>query len=63
MRARIAAVLVVIALAGVAYYAMFSGPTVVPVSTRESVAKPAPAEVAPAGEDQFPERGEGGEGG
>ncbi|HEY5333716.1 MAG TPA: hypothetical protein VIJ21_09235 [Solirubrobacterales bacterium] len=63
MRTRIAAVLVVIALAGVAYYAMFSGPTVVPVSARESLANPAPAEVAPAGEEQSPERGEGGGGG
>jgi hypothetical protein len=63
MMLRIAAVAVVIALAGVAAYAMFSGPTVVPVPVRESHATPGPAEVAPPGEEQFPEGGEGGEGG
>ncbi len=63
MMLRIAAVAVVIALAGVAAYAMFSGPTVVPVPVRESHTSSGPAEVAPAGEEQSPEGGEGAGGG
>ena len=47
---RIAAVLVVLALAGLAYYAVFSGPTTVAVTapSKASPAKGAPATGEPA---------------
>lgn len=62
LRTRVAAVAVVLALAGLAAYALFSGPTTVSVPST-SAPKSAPAKVAPPAEDQFPEGREGGEGG
>jgi hypothetical protein len=54
--------MVVLALAGLAGYAMFSGPTVVSVPSN-GPAKTAPSKVAPPAEDQLPEGREGGGGG
>ncbi len=54
---RVAAVVVVLALAGIAAYAMFSGPTRVPAPSEGHAAKAAPGKIAPAGEA---EPGEGG---
>ena len=62
MSTRVAAVVVVLALAGLAAYAMFSGPTVVSVPSN-GPAKTAPSKVPPPAEDQFPEGREGGGGG
>jgi len=62
MSTRVAAVAVVLALAGLAAYTMFSGPTTVSAPTPSGAAKPAPSKAAPAGEGQFPERQEGGGG-
>ncbi|MGE5409152.1 MAG: hypothetical protein ACM3NV_11130 [Syntrophothermus sp.] len=60
LRARIAAVAVVVALGALAAYAMFSGPTKVAVPAAGPAA-PAAGKAAPAGEEQLPEReGEGG---
>lgn len=55
LRARVAAVAVLIALGALAYYAMFSGPTKVPVSAPATGTNHA-AKQAPQGEP-----GEGGE--
>lgn len=60
LRTKVAAVAVVLALAGLAAYALFSGPTVVWVPST-SAPKSTPSKAAPPGEDQFPESGEGGE--
>ncbi len=53
LRLRIVAALVVLALAGLAYYAMFSGPTRVavqgPSATSPSQTAPAPGEREPEG--------------
>jgi hypothetical protein len=62
LRTRIAAVAVVLALAGLAAYAMFSGPTIAPVPS-SGVTRSAPGKVAPPAEGQFPEGPEGGDGG
>lgn len=62
LRTKVAAVVVVLALAGLAAYAMFSGPTTVPVPSN-GAAKTAPSKSAPPAEDQFPEGQEGGGGG
>jgi hypothetical protein len=59
---RVAAVAVVVALAALAAYTMFSGPTTVPAPAGGGATKAAPGKAAPAGEEQFPER-EGGGGG
>lgn len=58
MRTQVAAVVVVLALAGLAAYAMFSGPTTVPVPSN-GAAKQAPSKAAPPAEEQFPEGPEG----
>lgn len=62
LRTKVAAVAVVLALAGLAAYALFSGPTIVSVPST-GTPKSAPRKVAPPPEDQFPEEREGGEGG
>ncbi|MGH2936795.1 MAG: hypothetical protein ACRDPE_01590 [Solirubrobacterales bacterium] len=62
LRTRIAAVVVSLALAGLAAYAMFSGPTIVPVPAAGGPAKSTP-KTAPQNEDQFPENGKEGGGG
>lgn len=62
MSTRVAAVAVVLALAGLAAYTMFSGPTTVSVPTQSGAAKPTPGKVAPAGEEQSGEGREGGGG-
>ncbi len=54
LRTRIAAIAVVAALGLLAYYAVFSGPTTVPV--------PGPTITSPAPATQAPPPGEGGEG-
>jgi hypothetical protein len=59
LRTKIAAIAVVLALAGLAAYSMFSGPTTVPA--QNGAAKAAPTRAAPAGEEGYPER-EGGRG-
>jgi hypothetical protein len=59
---RVAAVAVVLALAGIAAYAMFSGPTTVPAPSGAGTTKAAPSKAAPAGEEQAPEAGEGADG-
>lgn len=59
MRTKVAAVMVVLALAGLAGYAMFSGPTVVPAPSNGAATK-APSKGAPPAEEQFPEGQEGG---
>lgn len=61
LRTKVAAVAVVLSLAGLAAYAMFSGPTIAPVSS-SGAAKTAPSKVAPPADEQFPEEGEGGDG-
>lgn len=63
LRTRIAAVAVVLALAGLAAYAMFSGPTIAPVPAATETPKSAPTKVAPPTEEQAPEGQEGGNGG
>ena len=60
MRTQVAAVVVVLALAGLAAYAMFSGPTVVPVPGN-GAAKTAPSEASPPPQDESPEGREGGD--
>lgn len=57
---RVAAVAVVIALAGLAYYAVFAGPTTVAVKAPATVspAKSAPAPAEPAGEERESGRGD-----
>jgi len=62
LRTRVAAVVVVLALAGLAAYAMFSGPTIAPAPSN-GAAKTTPNKVAPPAEDQSPEGQEGGDGG
>jgi hypothetical protein len=62
LRTRVAAVVVVLALAGLAAYAMFSGPTIAPVPSN-GPAKTTPNKAAPPAEDQSPEGREGGDGG
>jgi hypothetical protein len=62
LRTRVAAVVVVLALAGLAAYAMVSGPTIAPVPSN-GPAKTAPSKGAPPAEDQSPEGPEGGDGG
>jgi hypothetical protein len=59
LRVKVAAIAVVAALAVLAAYTMFSGPTPAPAPAGGTRA--APAQVAPAGEEGFPER-EGGRG-
>ena len=61
LRTKIAAIAVVLALAALAAYTMFSGPTTVPVPAGGGASKAAPTKAAPAGEEGFPE-GEGGGG-
>lgn len=56
---RVAAVAVALALAGLAYYAVFAGPTTVAVNTP---AKVAPAKVAPAHGEPATEGREGNRG-
>jgi hypothetical protein len=63
LRTRIAAVAVVLALAGLAAYAMFSGPTIAPVPGGTGTTKSAPTKVAPPTEEQAPEGREGSNGG
>jgi hypothetical protein len=60
LRTKVAAIAVVVALAALAAYTMFSGPTTVSVPAGGG-AKAAPAKAAPAGEEGSPE-GEGGGG-
>lgn len=62
---RVAVVVLVLALAGVAAYAVFSGPTTVsaPTGARPGATKAPPPKVAPAGEEQAPEPREGAGGG
>lgn len=57
---RVAAVIVVLALAGLAYYAVFSGPTTVAVQppAKASPVKSAPATREPATEGQESGRGD-----
>ncbi len=57
---RVAAIVVVIALAALAYYAVFAGPTTVAVKApaKASPAKSAPAPVEPAGEERESGRGD-----
>lgn len=62
LRTRVAAVVVVLALAGLAAYAMFSGPTIAPVPS-DGAAKTAPSKGAPPAEEQSPQEREGGDGG
>ena len=62
MSSKVAAVAVVLALAGLAAYTMFSGPTTVSVPTQSGTAKPTPSKIAPGGEEQFREGREGGGG-
>lgn len=57
---KVAAVIVVLALAGLAAYALFSGPTVVSVPST-GAPRSAPSKAAPPAEEQFPEGREGGE--
>lgn len=59
---KVASVLVVLALAGVAAYALFSGPTTVPAPTGAGATKAAPGKSAPAAEERSPEPGEGSDG-
>ena len=60
VRSTVAAVLVVIALAALAGYTLFSGPTKVPAPS-SSASKAAPVRTAPAGEQESPGReGDGG---
>ena len=60
LRARIAAVAVLVALGALAAYAMFSGPTKVAVPSA-GPGGPAAGKAAPAGEEQLQEReGDGG---
>lgn len=59
---KVAAVVVVLALAGIAAYALFSGPTTVPAPTGAGATRPAPSKAAPAGEERSAEPGEGGDG-
>ena len=61
LRTRIAAVVVLLALAGLAAYALFSGPTIAPVPAGTEAPKSAPTKVAPPTEEQSPEGQEGGE--
>lgn len=61
LKTEIAAVAVVLALAGLAAYALFSGPTIVAVPNT-STPKSAPSKVAPPAEDRFPEGREGSRG-
>jgi hypothetical protein len=60
VRTTVAAVLVLVALAAVAAYALFSGPTMVPAPPSGSH-QATPGKAAPAGERNSPER-EGGDG-
>lgn len=62
MSTRVAAVVVVLALAGLAAYAMFSGPTIAPVPGN-GAAKTAPSKAASPAEEQSPQEREGGDGG
>lgn len=62
LRTRVAAIAVVLALASLAAYAMFSGPTTVPAPSGNGAAKSAPSKSAPAGEDAYPEERESGGG-
>jgi hypothetical protein len=62
MRTQVAAVVVVLALAGLAAYAMFSGPTMAP-GPSNGAAKTAPGKAALPTEEQFPEGREGDGGG
>jgi hypothetical protein len=61
LRTRIAAVVIVVALAGLAAYALFSGPTKVPAPAAPTEAVPGKAKpAAPAGEEPGErERGDG----
>jgi hypothetical protein len=54
---RVAAVVVVLALAGLAAYALFSGPTTVPAPGGSGTPGAAPAKTAPANEEQSAEPG------
>jgi hypothetical protein len=59
LRTRIAAVAVLLALAGLAAYAMFSGPTIAPVPGGTQTEKSAPTKVAPPAEEQSEGRDRG----
>lgn len=62
LRTRLAAIMVILALASLAAYAVFSGPTTVPAPSGNGAAKSAPSNSSPAGEDAYPEGREGGGG-
>jgi hypothetical protein len=62
LRTRVAAIVVVLALAGLAAYAMFSGPTIAPAPSNRAL-KSAPSKAAPPAENESPEGREGGDGG
>jgi hypothetical protein len=62
MSTKVAAVAVVLALAGLAAYTMFSGPTTVSTTSQSGTTKSTPSKVAPAGEEQSGEGREGGGG-
>jgi hypothetical protein len=57
LRTKVAAIAVIAALAVLAAYTMFSGPTAAPAPA--GGARAAPTQIAPAGEEGYPER-EGG---
>jgi hypothetical protein len=59
LKTRVAAVAILLLLAGLAAYAMFSGPTIAQLPS-SGAAKAPPSKVAPPADEQFPEGREGG---